>query len=173
MPFIPPFAAGTNSFIPVPGNPFPTNRFTFIIGIGIGTPFPSTEPTGNPICMPFVFTFAGDRDKVGETTPPPAEAKSSSSGRVRAPRAGVGATTSNVTVLDTTAAFLTPASSELLASTATVPEGGSDVAGARRVSARKCAQADPSGASPVSSNKPQKKLEDPLKTECLRLIKIT
>ncbi|KAJ7930210.1 hypothetical protein B0H13DRAFT_2309913 [Mycena leptocephala] len=91
-----------------------------------------------------------------------AEAKSSSSGRVRAPRAGVGATTSNVTVLGTTAAFLTPASSELLASAATVPEGGSDVAGARRVSARKCAQADSSGAAPVSSNKRQKKLEDPL-----------
>ncbi|KAJ6518499.1 hypothetical protein DFH09DRAFT_1427362 [Mycena vulgaris] len=55
-------------------------------------------------------------------------AKSSSSGRIRAPKANVGATTS----------------SELLASAATVAEGGSNVAGARRVSARKRSQADSS-----------------------------
>ncbi|KAJ7787025.1 hypothetical protein B0H14DRAFT_2629812 [Mycena olivaceomarginata] len=63
-------------------------------------------------------------------------------GRVHALRAGTGATTSNVTALGTTAALLTPASSELLASATTVPEGGWDDAGGRRVSARERAQAD-------------------------------
>lgn len=58
-----------------------------------------------------------------------------------------------------TAALLTPASSELLAAAATVSQDGS---GARRVSARKRAQADSAGAAPVSSNKSQKKLEDSL-----------
>jgi hypothetical protein len=38
----------------------------------------------------------------------------------------------------------------------------SDVVGGHRGSARKRAQADFSGAAPVSSNKRQKKLEDPL-----------
>ncbi|KAJ7742972.1 hypothetical protein B0H14DRAFT_2637551 [Mycena olivaceomarginata] len=63
-------------------------------------------------------------------------------GRVRALRAGTGATTSNVTALGTTAALLTPASSELLASATTVPEGGWDDAGGHRVSARERVQAD-------------------------------
>ncbi|KAJ7849759.1 hypothetical protein B0H13DRAFT_1906036 [Mycena leptocephala] len=54
------------------------------------------------------------------------------------------------------------ASSELLAAAATVSQDGSDVAGARRVSARKRAQADSAGAAPVSSNKRQNKLEDSL-----------
>ncbi|KAJ7847694.1 hypothetical protein B0H13DRAFT_1907176 [Mycena leptocephala] len=60
------------------------------------------------------------------------------------------------------AALLTPASSEFLAAAATVSQAGSDVAGARRVSARKRAQAELAGATPVSSNKRQKKLEDSL-----------
>ncbi|KAJ7921906.1 hypothetical protein B0H13DRAFT_1866329 [Mycena leptocephala] len=90
------------------------------------------------------------------------KAKSSSSGRVCAPTVGVGATTSNVTALGTTTASLTPASSELLASAATVAKGGSDVAGARCMPARKRAQADSSGMASVSSNKCQKKLEGPL-----------
>ncbi|KAJ7465620.1 hypothetical protein FB451DRAFT_1487168 [Mycena latifolia] len=66
-----------------------------------------------------------------------AEAKSSSSGRVRAPKAGVGATTSNVTAptandvgpaLGATAALPMPMSSEFLTSAPTAAEGGSDVA---------------------------------------------
>ncbi|KAJ7899705.1 hypothetical protein B0H13DRAFT_1883793 [Mycena leptocephala] len=60
------------------------------------------------------------------------------------------------------AALLTPASSELLAAAATASQDGSDVAGARCVSAHKRAQADLAGAAPVSSNKRQKKLEDSL-----------
>ncbi|KAJ7487038.1 hypothetical protein FB451DRAFT_1535427 [Mycena latifolia] len=94
-----------------------------------------------------------------------AEAKSSSSGRVRAPKAGVGATTSNVTAptanhvgpgLGATAALPMPMSPHIRA------ESGSDVADVRRLSARKRTQADSSGTARVSSNKRQKKLEDPL-----------
>ncbi|KAJ7448980.1 hypothetical protein FB451DRAFT_1567122 [Mycena latifolia] len=100
-----------------------------------------------------------------------AEAKSSSSGRVRAPKAGVGATTLNVTAptandvgpaLGATAALPMPMSSEFLTSAPTAAEGGSDVADVRRLSARNRTQADLSGTARVSSNKRQKKLEDPL-----------
>ncbi|KAJ7482610.1 hypothetical protein FB451DRAFT_1235727 [Mycena latifolia] len=96
---------------------------------------------------------------------------SRSSGRVRAPKAGVGATTSNVTAptandvgpaLGATAALPMPMSSEFLTSAPTAAEGGSDVADVRRLSARKRTQADLSGTARVSSNKRQKKLEDPL-----------
>ncbi|KAJ7844689.1 hypothetical protein B0H13DRAFT_1908755 [Mycena leptocephala] len=73
----------------------------------------------------------------------------------------VGAATLNVIVLGTTAALPPSSSSELPVSAPSVPND-LNVAGARRVSARKGAQADSSGGAPVSSDKRQKKLEDPL-----------
>ncbi|KAJ7871022.1 hypothetical protein B0H13DRAFT_2350155 [Mycena leptocephala] len=88
-----------------------------------------------------------------------AEAKSNSSGHVRAPKAGVGAATSNVIAPSTTAALPPSSSSELPISAPSVRD---DLNGTRRVSARKCTQADSSGGAPVPSNKRQKKLEDPL-----------
>ncbi|KAJ7899013.1 isoprenoid synthase domain-containing protein [Mycena leptocephala] len=93
-----------------------------------------------------------------------AEAKSNSSGHVRAPKAGVGAATSNVIAPSTTAALPPSSSSELPISAPSVRDN-LNVVGTRRVSAWKRAQADSSGRAPVPSNKRQKKLEDPLAGE--------
>ncbi|KAJ7734154.1 hypothetical protein DFH07DRAFT_967699 [Mycena maculata] len=94
-------------------------------------------------------------------------AKSSSSGRVRAPKAGATSTTPNVQAqpagsprpaVGATPALPTPTSS---ASPAPAAEGASDFAGARRASTRKRVQ-ESSAVVSVSSNKRRKKLEDPL-----------
>ncbi|KAJ6614445.1 hypothetical protein B0H10DRAFT_2221324 [Mycena sp. CBHHK59/15] len=95
-----------------------------------------------------------------------AEAKSSSSGRVRAPRASASATTSNATSHPASGSGPAPApgatAAPLTISSVTANAMNSDVAGGRRVSACKRAQADLSGTAPASSNKHQKKREDPL-----------
>ncbi|KAJ6628320.1 hypothetical protein B0H10DRAFT_1940517 [Mycena sp. CBHHK59/15] len=96
---------------------------------------------------------------------------SSSSGRVRAPKAGARATTSNVPAqpADSPGPALsitvvaTSASSELsLATPVSVADGTSDLAGTRCASTRKHVQAESSAATSIPSRKRQKKLEDPL-----------
>ncbi|KAJ6535643.1 hypothetical protein B0H19DRAFT_1241095 [Mycena capillaripes] len=95
-----------------------------------------------------------------------AEAKSSSSGRVRAPRASASTATSNATSHPASGSRPAPApgaTAALLTTSSDVADAmDSDVAGGRRASARKRVQADLSSAAPASSNKRQKKLEDPL-----------
>ncbi|KAJ6522207.1 hypothetical protein DFH09DRAFT_1424045 [Mycena vulgaris] len=95
-----------------------------------------------------------------------AEAKSSSSGCVRAPRASVSAATLSATshpASDSGPASAPGATAALLTiSSVAADVMDSDVAGGRRVSARKRAQADPSGGAPLLSNNHQKKFEDPL-----------
>ncbi|KAJ7855719.1 hypothetical protein B0H14DRAFT_3645262 [Mycena olivaceomarginata] len=91
---------------------------------------------------------------------------SSSSGRVRAPRASASAAISNTTSQPASCSgpALAPGAiaAPLTISSVATDAMDSDVAGGRRGSARKRAQADLSGAAPASSNKRQKKLEDPL-----------
>ncbi|KAJ7315597.1 hypothetical protein DFH08DRAFT_1039802 [Mycena albidolilacea] len=100
-----------------------------------------------------------------------AEAKSSSSGCVRAPKAGARTTTSNVPAQPadspgpalSIAVVETSASSELsLTTPVSVAVGTLDLAGTRRTSTRKCVQAESSAATSMPSRKHQKKLEDPL-----------
>ncbi|KAJ7814719.1 hypothetical protein B0H13DRAFT_2381539 [Mycena leptocephala] len=101
-----------------------------------------------------------------------AETKSNSSGRVRAPKAGAGTTTSNLppqpaynpeSALAVTPVLPTPASSELpLASPTSATDGALDLASTRRASTRKRTQAESSAAASSSSSKRRKKLEDPL-----------
>ncbi|KAF7359674.1 hypothetical protein MVEN_00691600 [Mycena venus] len=95
-----------------------------------------------------------------------AEAKSSSSGRVRGPSTSASAVTSNATSHSASGSRPAPApgaTAALLTISSVVADAmDSDIAGGRRVSARKRTQADLSGAAPASFNKRQKKLEDPL-----------
>ncbi|KAJ6518377.1 hypothetical protein DFH09DRAFT_1098563 [Mycena vulgaris] len=105
------------------------------------------------------------------------EAKSSSSGRVRASKAAVATTTLDGATDPAEPQPAQPASDEFgpaTGATAGLPPsvflpsvpapatGVSDVAGPRRVSARKRAQVDSSAEDQPSSNKHQKKLGDPL-----------
>ncbi|KAF7362834.1 hypothetical protein MVEN_00633200 [Mycena venus] len=100
-----------------------------------------------------------------------AEAKSSSSGRVRAPKAGARATTSNLPAqpadspgpaLSITVAATSISSELSLTTPASVADGTSDFVGARRASTRKRVQAESSAMTSIPSRKRQKKLEDPL-----------
>ncbi|KAF8187368.1 hypothetical protein K438DRAFT_1764966 [Mycena galopus ATCC 62051] len=99
-----------------------------------------------------------------------AEAKSSSSGRVRAPRASASAATSNATSPPASGSGPAPvpgATAALLTISSVAADAmDSDIASGRRVSAHKRAQADLSSTAPASSNKRQKKLEDPLAIAC-------
>ncbi|KAJ7866565.1 hypothetical protein B0H14DRAFT_3593056 [Mycena olivaceomarginata] len=91
-----------------------------------------------------------------------AEVKSSSSGRVRAPKASAHATTSNVPTQPadrpepalSTTVVATSASPELsFATPASVADGTSDPAGTRRASTRKRMQAESSAATSIPSRK--------------------
>ncbi|KAJ7239525.1 hypothetical protein C8J57DRAFT_110044 [Mycena rebaudengoi] len=102
-----------------------------------------------------------------------AEAKSNSSGRVRALRANAGAMTSKVppqpvsnpepTLAISPLLSPTPASSESNLVAPPTPVGDAlDLAGTRRASTRKRTQAELSTVASTSSSKRRKKLEDPL-----------
>ncbi|KAJ6536505.1 hypothetical protein B0H10DRAFT_2246340 [Mycena sp. CBHHK59/15] len=90
-----------------------------------------------------------------------AEAKSSSSGRVRAPRASVRGAASKATSQSASGSGPVPATTATLLTLASIAADAMDSDVAHRVPARKRAHADSSSTPPVS-NKYLKKLEDPL-----------